>query len=854
MAFRWSQQSLTVNVIVPTSSPSIKKQDVDVSVTGSTLKVIVSGSTICEGNLFAAVNPAKTKWDIGKSGIQISLEKANPKGPKWSNLFVSNNDGRKRMRALYEYAAGDAVELTLKEGDVILVVKEDTSGWWKGELNGKSGLFPSNFCEEVQDNFSSSQDVQESAPEPEQEAFDIPPPIAEESAAPARVPMPGMGIGMIPNMNELKSKLANRQPNTSKNPPPPVAAAAATPTSPVIGPGLLKKSAPPPNNSPPPVDSPPTVPPSSNKPSRPTPTPAQPAAAPAPVVSLKGSGGLAPKKEPPAPIPQAVGLPPPIVVDIPPPLPVESSPPVVKCKALYEYFPNSETEMALAPGDIIVVQMQQEDGWWLGDIDDANGFRSGYFPCDYVELIAEEESKSDPEVLISEDLDSISSSKKRLEVVSRTGGAKGRRPPSRKVNPIKATAVESEPKSAPAVKKAAAPGLKSSGGPAPKNAAPPADKPAPPAVEKVQLKKTPREDAEKPAEKAPAAGGSFLANAKKEPAAKTSAPPAEKAAPPAKEPVSAPSSVVTFEKSGPIANWPSELPPWEEFCQGLAGLLAETKKSAKEKAPHVAEYGGHGEHFGISVVSAADGRKFSSGDNHYFPIGNVSSVFVYLTALAEGSEKEVDKLTGHQFVPEEQYFTPSKIPGNPFLPGGSATLIHHLKGNNDGAKVANILNYVSLAAGERASCNLPTFFSLQDSATGHQLSALLHHMKGHGGLPHGVRVKKLINTLLGLYAVELDIAGAATAAATLANDGVNPGSGQKCFDPKFVKKAKDLLVSAGDLQESPLLAKYGSSGVLIVVVPKVAGIAVHAPSLSIQSAQEFLNKLVQKYPHLKNVK
>ncbi len=55
-----------------------------------------------------------------------------------------------QRRALYNYVAQEVNELSFKEGDVINVLeKKEEQGWWKGELNGTAGLFPSNYTEDV---------------------------------------------------------------------------------------------------------------------------------------------------------------------------------------------------------------------------------------------------------------------------------------------------------------------------------------------------------------------------------------------------------------------------------------------------------------------------------------------------------------------------------------------------------------------------------------------------------------------------------------------------------------------------------------------------------------------------------
>ncbi|XP_072320037.1 proto-oncogene vav-like [Eucyclogobius newberryi] len=52
-------------------------------------------------------------------------------------------------RARYDYSARDRTELSLREGDTIKILsKKGNSGWWKGEVYGRIGLFPPNYVDE----------------------------------------------------------------------------------------------------------------------------------------------------------------------------------------------------------------------------------------------------------------------------------------------------------------------------------------------------------------------------------------------------------------------------------------------------------------------------------------------------------------------------------------------------------------------------------------------------------------------------------------------------------------------------------------------------------------------------------
>ena len=74
--------------------------------------------------------------------------------PVESKISVSSVESSRNVPVV-EYAIvlhdyeGDSVllQLDLKKGDKIEVIKKTDSGWWTGILNGKKGLFPINFVQ-----------------------------------------------------------------------------------------------------------------------------------------------------------------------------------------------------------------------------------------------------------------------------------------------------------------------------------------------------------------------------------------------------------------------------------------------------------------------------------------------------------------------------------------------------------------------------------------------------------------------------------------------------------------------------------------------------------------------------------
>ncbi|XP_055987049.1 SH3 domain-containing kinase-binding protein 1 isoform X2 [Sorex fumeus] len=100
--------------------------------------------------------PEKPRHDIASGNALLSSE----------TILRSNRRGerrRRRCQVAFSYLPQNDDELELKVGDIIEVVGEVEEGWWEGVLNGKTGMFPSNFIKELSgesDDLGMSQDEQ----------------------------------------------------------------------------------------------------------------------------------------------------------------------------------------------------------------------------------------------------------------------------------------------------------------------------------------------------------------------------------------------------------------------------------------------------------------------------------------------------------------------------------------------------------------------------------------------------------------------------------------------------------------------------------------------------------------------
>ncbi|XP_077977004.1 SH3 domain-containing kinase-binding protein 1-like [Glandiceps talaboti] len=80
--------------------------------------------------------------------VEDDKDKAPPKDIKRPG---ADKLRQKRAKVTYSYTPQNEDELELKLGELVEVTKQEEPGWWEGKLNGKVGVFPSNFVEIVEE-------------------------------------------------------------------------------------------------------------------------------------------------------------------------------------------------------------------------------------------------------------------------------------------------------------------------------------------------------------------------------------------------------------------------------------------------------------------------------------------------------------------------------------------------------------------------------------------------------------------------------------------------------------------------------------------------------------------------------
>lgn len=111
------------------------------------------GDIFKEGSVKLRTRTSSSETEEKKTEKPLVLQPIGSKTP--SVEIKTDTEGKIKAkeycRTLFAYEGTNEDELTFKEGEIIHLISKETgeTGWWKGELNGKEGVFPDNFAVQI---------------------------------------------------------------------------------------------------------------------------------------------------------------------------------------------------------------------------------------------------------------------------------------------------------------------------------------------------------------------------------------------------------------------------------------------------------------------------------------------------------------------------------------------------------------------------------------------------------------------------------------------------------------------------------------------------------------------------------
>jgi glutaminase len=244
------------------------------------------------------------------------------------------------------------------------------------------------------------------------------------------------------------------------------------------------------------------------------------------------------------------------------------------------------------------------------------------------------------------------------------------------------------------------------------------------------------------------------------------------------------------------------------------------------------------EWFGLSVVTL-DGQVCEVGDAQVpFTIQSISKPLVYGMALDHLGVEEVLRRVGVE--PTGDPFNAVMVderscrPHNPMVNAGAIATTDLIPGAGATERLRALLDTIRRYTGREVAIDGAVFTSERE--TGHRNRAIAHLMRNFGML--SARIEESLDLYFQQCSVLVSSRDLAVVAATLANGGVNPMTGERAIAAGHVRHVLSVMYSCGMYDaagewafEVGLPAKSGVAGGIMVVVPGQAGIGVFSPPL-----------------------
>ncbi|KAL0968434.1 hypothetical protein UPYG_G00266800 [Umbra pygmaea] len=283
------------------------------------------------------------------------------------------------------------------------------------------------------------------------------------------------------------------------------------------------------------------------------------------------------------------------------------------------------------------------------------------------------------------------------------------------------------------------------------------------------------------------------------------------------------------------------IPDFATFTDETQKLFMKCKQlsSVKEKDS------GDSTKWGVSICTV-DGQRLSLGDCSVpCVLGEISWPLVYGIAVDQLGVDKVHRYVGmEEFSKYDSPFTLTKqgVPHSPLIETGAIITASLLQltasvGAEEEEKYESVLNAVKrLCNKEHANLNCTSYQSLRKDSI--RLHALSYYLQEKKCFPEAIDINGTLDLMLQCASTEVTCESGAAMAASLANGGLCPLSGDQVMSPLATKSMLSIMQIAGMNDYSRIFhfktsapAKASKSGVMLAVIPGVLGLLCWSPDL-----------------------
>jgi glutaminase len=292
----------------------------------------------------------------------------------------------------------------------------------------------------------------------------------------------------------------------------------------------------------------------------------------------------------------------------------------------------------------------------------------------------------------------------------------------------------------------------------------------------------------------------------------------------------------TLKSTPATDSWAAAQPPLLRFLSEChTEFSAETGGAVADYIPELGK--ADPDHFGIGLATL-DGHVYEVGDCRIpFTIQSMSKPFVFALALDTLGAERVESAIGVE--PSGDPFNSIRLnaenhPFNPMVNAGAIAcsgLIHEAKG--DGA-----LDYIRQALSRFAGRDLDIDEAVyaSESATGDRNRAIGYLLRNSNVIRDDV--KAVVEVYFRQCSILVTARDSAVMAATLANRGINPVTGEQVMTPYAISRTLSVMTSSGMydyagewIYRIGIPAKSGVGGGILAALPGRIGLGSYSPRL-----------------------